>query len=53
MLRLPFRLTRSFGTSVAAKMKVVPVPVREDNYAYLLIDDKTKLAAAVDPYDVF
>ncbi|KAJ7273228.1 beta-lactamase-like protein [Mycena rebaudengoi] len=52
MLRLPFRLTRSFGTSVAAKMKVVPVPVREDNYAYLLIDDKTKLAAAVDPYDV-
>ena len=33
-------------------MKVVPVPVREDNYAYLLIDDKTKKAAAVDPYTV-
>lgn len=33
-------------------MKVVPVPVREDNYAYLLIDDKTNKAAAVDPYDV-
>ena len=33
-------------------MKVVPVPVREDNYAYLLIDDATNTAAAVDPYDV-
>ncbi|KXN90517.1 Hydroxyacylglutathione hydrolase, mitochondrial [Leucoagaricus sp. SymC.cos] len=33
-------------------MKVVPVPVREDNYAYLLVDDKTNKAAAVDPYDV-
>ena len=33
-------------------MKVVPVPVREDNYAYLLIDDKSKKAAAVDPYTV-
>ncbi|KAJ7929260.1 Metallo-hydrolase/oxidoreductase [Mycena leptocephala] len=33
-------------------MKVVPVPVRDDNYAYLLIDEATKTAAAVDPYDV-
>lgn len=33
-------------------MRVVPVPVRSDNYAYLLIDDKTNTAAAVDPYDV-
>ena len=33
-------------------MKVVPVPVRQDNYAYLLIDDTTGKAAAVDPYDV-
>lgn len=33
-------------------MKVVPVPVREDNYAYLLIDEPTLTAAAVDPYDV-
>ncbi|KAI0079995.1 hydroxyacylglutathione hydrolase [Panus rudis PR-1116 ss-1] len=33
-------------------MKVVPVPVRSDNYAYLLIDDASKKAAAVDPYDV-
>ncbi|KAJ3505507.1 hypothetical protein NLJ89_g7378 [Agrocybe chaxingu] len=33
-------------------MKVVPVPVRDDNYAYLLIDDATNKAAAVDPYDV-
>lgn len=33
-------------------MKVVPVPVREDNYAYLLIDETTNKAAAVDPYTV-
>lgn len=33
-------------------MKIVPVPVRDDNYAYLLIDEPTRKAAAVDPYDV-
>jgi len=33
-------------------MKIIPVPVREDNYAYLLIDEASKTAAAVDPYDV-
>lgn len=33
-------------------MKVVPVPVRKDNYAYLLIDESSKTAAAIDPYDV-
>jgi hydroxyacylglutathione hydrolase len=33
-------------------MKVVPVPVREDNYAYLLIDETSKMAAAIDPYNV-
>ena len=45
-------LARTFASSSATRMKVVPVPVREDNYAYLLIDDKTKKAAAVDPYTV-
>jgi len=30
-------------------MRIVPVPVREDNYSYLIIDDKTNLAAVVDP----
>jgi len=33
-------------------MKVVPVPVRQDNYAYLIIDQASNKAAAVDPYDV-
>jgi hydroxyacylglutathione hydrolase len=33
-------------------MKVIPVPVRNDNYAYLLIDEPSNQAAAVDPYDV-
>ena len=43
---------RSFSQSSCLKMKIVPVPVRSDNYAYLLIDDSTKKAAAVDPYDM-
>jgi len=43
---------RSFSTSLLPKMRIVPVPVRSDNYAYLLIDDDTKTAAAVDPYNV-
>ena len=33
-------------------MRVVPIPNQADNYAYLLIDDSSKKAAAVDPYDV-
>ncbi|KAG6854939.1 hypothetical protein C0991_009762 [Blastosporella zonata] len=33
-------------------MRVVPVPVRDDNHAYLLIDEPSNKAAAVDPYDV-
>lgn len=33
-------------------MKVIPVPVRSDNYAYLIVDEKTNKAAAVDVYDV-
>ena len=54
--RLSSPLRRSpfapFSSSAVTKMKVVPVPVRDDNYAYLLIDDSTKKAAAVDPYDM-
>lgn len=38
--------------ATSQKMKIVPVPVRSDNYAYLLIDEETKIAAAVDPFDV-
>lgn len=30
-------------------MRVVPVPLLEDNYAYLLIDEHTRQAAIVDP----
>ncbi|KAG6331521.1 hypothetical protein ID866_7570 [Astraeus odoratus] len=33
-------------------MKIVPVPVRQDNYAYLLVDEPSNSAAAIDPYDV-
>lgn len=43
---------RHFSYSRCTRMRVVPVPVRADNYAYLLIDDTTKKAAVVDPYDM-
>ncbi|RDB21332.1 Hydroxyacylglutathione hydrolase, mitochondrial [Hypsizygus marmoreus] len=43
---------RSFSVSHHPNMRVVPVPVRDDNYAYLLIDEPSNKAAAVDPYDV-
>ncbi|OAV93915.1 hydroxyacylglutathione hydrolase [Puccinia triticina 1-1 BBBD Race 1] len=35
--------------SISSKMRIVPVPVREDNYSYLIIDEKTNTAAVVDP----
>jgi len=31
-------------------MRVIPIPVRKDNYSYLIIDDNANEAAAVDPY---
>ena len=37
------------GSAGMESMRVVVVPVLSDNYAYLLIDDATKQAAAVDP----
>ncbi|KAF8969899.1 Metallo-hydrolase/oxidoreductase [Flammula alnicola] len=46
-LRLFPRIPSQFRT-----MKVVTIPVREDNYAYLVIDEPTKRAAVVDPYDI-
>uniref|UniRef100_A0A915EA20 hydroxyacylglutathione hydrolase n=1 Tax=Ditylenchus dipsaci TaxID=166011 RepID=A0A915EA20_9BILA len=33
-------------------MKVVPIPANEDNYQYLIIDEKTNVSAIVDPVDV-
>jgi len=43
---------RCFTATASSRMKVVPVPVREDNYAYLLVDEPSNKAAAVDPYDM-
>ena len=49
----PFvRLQSAKQTTMAAAgsgYRVVPVPCLDDNYAYLLIDEETKTAAAVDP----
>jgi len=55
-LRTPFIKKRNFLLSRArlkmaaqVRMKVTPVPVLTDNYAYLVYDEHTKIAAAVDP----
>ncbi|KAJ7702345.1 hydroxyacylglutathione hydrolase [Mycena rosella] len=52
MLLSVSRLSRPFSSSLVSRMKIVAVPVRQDNYSYLLIDEATNQAAAVDPYDV-
>jgi len=31
------------------EVKIVPVPIRDDNYSYLVIDKANRLAVAVDP----
>lgn len=48
----PALLRRNLRTSAKNTMKIIPVPVRSDNYAYLLVDEASGKAAAVDPYDV-
>ncbi|KAI0340479.1 hydroxyacylglutathione hydrolase [Trametopsis cervina] len=43
---------RLFSSSSIRNMKIIPVPVRSDNYAYLIVDEETNKAAAVDVFDV-
>ncbi|KAG9093036.1 Cytoplasmic glyoxalase II [Ceratobasidium sp. 370] len=50
--RVSVQQYRNFYRTQKAPMRVVPVPVRSDNYAYLLIDESTGQAAAIDPFDV-
>ncbi|TDL27272.1 hydroxyacylglutathione hydrolase [Rickenella mellea] len=54
LVRSGFSLTakRSFSQTSLLDMRVVPIPMREDNYAYLVIDDKSNKAAVVDPYNM-
>lgn len=33
-------------------MKVVPIPANQDNYQYLIVDEKTQKSAIVDPVDI-
>lgn len=49
--RLNLKDPSSHHPPTLTTMKIVPVPVRQDNYAYLIIDPKSKTAAVVDPYD--
>ena len=44
--------SRNLRTLAKTTMKVIPVPVRSDNYAYILVDEGSKKAAAIDPYDL-
>lgn len=43
---------RSFFTSFVRMVEVVPVGALSDNYMYILVDEKTRKAAVVDPVDV-
>jgi len=42
---------RKKRTRFVALIHVVVIPVREDNYSYLLFDEETKAGAVVDPFD--
>lgn len=51
------QIARTFCPDLRRTMRVIPVPVREDNYAYILMSTPTKQgvrpqAVFVDPYDV-
>ncbi|KAF0455588.1 Hydroxyacylglutathione hydrolase [Gigaspora margarita] len=45
------RGNRMIFQTKANAMKVIPVPVLEDNYSYVVIDESTKEAAVVDPVE--
>ena len=58
VLRLIFMLFPAFArahsatvTTTLSDMKIRLVPALDDNYMYLLIDEKTKICAAVDPVE--
>jgi hypothetical protein len=42
-------LIKIFDFSIADRMKVQIVPVLDDNFSYLLVDEATNEALAVDP----
>lgn len=46
------RPSSSSSLALAAKMKIHPVPVRDDNYAYILQSSVDGKAVFVDPFDV-
>jgi hypothetical protein len=49
---LPLFLSFGFPFShLQLQMKIIPIPVLEDNYSYICIDDKTKEAAVIDPVE--
>lgn len=38
-------------TRYFSRMKILPIEALSDNYMYLLVDEKTKECAAVDPVE--
>jgi len=40
-----------FNSFLSTNMKIIPISVLDDNYSYILIDDKTKEAAVIDPVE--
>ena len=51
VIDMMFPLRRLSTVLYRQNMKIVPVPVREDNYAYILIDEPSNEAVAIDPFD--
>ncbi len=52
-VRIPVFVLELFSTfRTMANCTVIPVPAHSDNYMYLIVDNETKQAAAVDPVDI-
>ncbi|KAK9723022.1 Cytoplasmic glyoxalase II, variant 2 [Basidiobolus ranarum] len=42
---------RKFHTTATADMKIISIPALQDNYSYLIVDESTNEAIAVDPVE--
>lgn len=46
------KILHSINQSSKRRMQITAIPANADNYMYLVVDEKNKLAAIVDPVDV-
>ncbi|KAF6142998.1 hypothetical protein GIB67_041066 [Kingdonia uniflora] len=50
-MKSDFEINREREKKIKIKMKIIEIPCLEDNYSYLIIDEKSGEAAVVDPVE--